>query len=52
MHIEKFEKAKGAIIEKKYIQFFEIVFFFKEVENVGDSDTKRVTVSAVLRVRS
>ena len=26
MHIEKFEKTKGALLEKKYIQFFEIVF--------------------------
>ena len=26
MHIEKFEKAKGAVIEKEYIQFFKIAF--------------------------
>jgi hypothetical protein len=26
MHIEKFDKAKDMIIEKKYIQFFEIIF--------------------------
>ena len=26
MHIEKFEKAKGVFLEKKYIQFFGIVF--------------------------
>jgi len=44
MHIEKFEKAKGAIIEKKYIQFFGIVFDKKSYtgrkENFNNSINK------------
>jgi len=44
MHIEKFEKAKSAIIEKKYIEFFGIVFDKKNYtgrkENFNNSINK------------